>query len=203
MIERHREILLPQADAQRELRRRSRRDFLIAGVAGVGAIGGYKWVTKARREKALPWPQRRVLEVNRRLAEGYVSDSHLMPTYSANRVEYLKMNGDIGIDTPIDVGSWQLQVATDAGPAVNLSLADIKVVRVPRSKIEAYRRLHNDRVSSDNEIARTLSEVPSTFGFRQSRWEGDVKYVDDLPPGLHTHEPTFEENGMGFWAIET
>jgi hypothetical protein len=75
--------------------------------------------------------------------------------------------------------------------------------RVPRSKIEAYRRLHNDRVSSDNEIARKLSEVPSTFGFRQSRWEGDVKYLDDLPPGLHKHEPTFEENGIGFWAIET
>ncbi|HYY29272.1 MAG TPA: hypothetical protein VE860_15070 [Chthoniobacterales bacterium] len=76
-------------------------------------------------------------------------------------------------------------------------------VRGPSSKIEAYRWLHNDRVSSDNEIARKLSEVPSTFGFRQSYWEGDVKYLDDLPAGLHKYEPTFEENGIGFWAIES
>jgi hypothetical protein len=75
--------------------------------------------------------------------------------------------------------------------------------RVPSSKIEAYRRLHNDRVSSDNEIARKLSEVPSAFGFRQSHWEGDVKYLDALPPGLHKYEPAFEENGIGFWAIES
>ena len=76
-------------------------------------------------------------------------------------------------------------------------------VRVPSSKIEAYRRLHNDRVSSDNEIARKLSELPSTFGFRQSHWQGEVKYLDDLPPNLHKYEPTFEENGIGFWTIES
>jgi DMSO/TMAO reductase YedYZ molybdopterin-dependent catalytic subunit len=128
MIERSREILLPDADAQRELRRRTRRDFLIGGVAAAGAIGGYKWITSARREKDLPWPQRRVLALNRRLAEGYVSDSHLMPTYSLDRVEYLKVNGDIGVDTPLDPGSWQLQVSTDAGPAVKLSLADVKAL---------------------------------------------------------------------------
>jgi DMSO/TMAO reductase YedYZ molybdopterin-dependent catalytic subunit len=127
-MERQREILLPEADAQRELKRRSRRDFLVAGVAAVGAIGGYKWITTARNEKDVPWPQRRVLEVNRKVAEGYISDSHLMPTYAADRVEYLKMNGDIGIDTPLDLGGWRLQVSTDAGPAVNLSLADVKAL---------------------------------------------------------------------------
>jgi DMSO/TMAO reductase YedYZ molybdopterin-dependent catalytic subunit len=51
-----------------------------------------------------------------------------MPTYSADRVEYLKMNGDIGIDTPLDPGGWRLQVSTDAGRAVNLSLADVKAL---------------------------------------------------------------------------
>jgi hypothetical protein len=75
--------------------------------------------------------------------------------------------------------------------------------RVPSSKIESYRRLHNDRVSSNNEIARKLSEIPGAFGFRQSHWEGDVKYLDDLPPGLPKYEPTFEENGVGFWVIES
>lgn len=127
MSEQHREIVLDEHEAQRELRRRTRRDFLIAGIAAVGAIGGYEWITKAKREKDVPWPQRRVLEFNRKLAEGYVSDSHLMPSYLLDQVEYLKPNGDIGLDTPVEE-NWKLQVATDSGLAVNLSLNDVKLL---------------------------------------------------------------------------
>jgi DMSO/TMAO reductase YedYZ molybdopterin-dependent catalytic subunit len=123
-----REAVFDEKGAQRELSRRTRRDFLIAGVAAAGAIGGYEWITKAKRENDVPWPQRRVLAWNRKLAEGYLSDSHLMPTYPLDRVEYLKPNGDIGVDTPLDPASWRLQVATDGGPAVNLSLADVQTL---------------------------------------------------------------------------
>ena len=123
-----REIVLDDGEAQRELRRRTRRDFLIAGAAAIGAIGGYEWITHARAEKEVPWPQRRVLEFNRKLAENYLSDSHLMPTYSMDQVEYLKVNGDIGVDTPIDAANWKLRVAMDAGEAVSLSLADVKAL---------------------------------------------------------------------------
>ena len=126
MRDRHREIVLPEQELKRELGRRTRRDFLIAGVAAVGAIGGYEWIRSAKRENDVPWPQRRVLEFNRKLAESYESDSHLMPTYSLDRVEYLKPNGDIGVDQPIDLEKWELQVSTEAGPSVNLSLADVK-----------------------------------------------------------------------------
>ena len=124
--DRHREIRLPQQDAKREIGRRTRRDFLVAGVAAAGAIGGYEWLTNARREDDVPWPQRRVLEFNRKLAQSYLSDSHLMPTYPLSRVEYLKPNGDVGVDTPLDPASWHLQVATDQGPALKLSLDDVK-----------------------------------------------------------------------------
>ena len=126
MNNRHREIRLPEQEVKRELRRRTRRDFLIGGVAAAGAIGGYEWITGARREDDVPWPQRRVLEFNRKVAQSYLSDSHLMPSYSLNQVEYLKPNGDIGVDTPLDLNHWQLQVSTDNSRAVNLSLDDVK-----------------------------------------------------------------------------
>lgn len=126
MTDPHREIVLPEQDLKRELRRRTRRDFLVAGIAAAGAIGGYEWIRKAKREDDVPWPQRRVLEVNRKLAQSYLSDSHLMPSYSRNQVEYLKPNGDIGLDQPVDLHKWQLQVANEDSPALNLSLADVK-----------------------------------------------------------------------------
>jgi DMSO/TMAO reductase YedYZ molybdopterin-dependent catalytic subunit len=128
MSNRQREIVLPPEDAQRDLRRRTRRDFLIAGVAAAGGIGAYEWITKAAREDDVPWPQRRALEVNRRLAQAYLSDSHLMPAYPPSRIEHLKPNGDIGLDIPIDPHNWRVQVATDAGPLLNLSVEDVKAL---------------------------------------------------------------------------
>ncbi len=126
MNSRHREIILPQQDLTRQLRRKTRRDFLIGGLAAVGAIGGYEWVTKAKQEDGTPWPQRRVLEFNAKLARGYLSDSRLMPTYPASEISRLKPNGDIGMDQPLDRSKWHLQLQTAGnGPALNLALADI------------------------------------------------------------------------------
>lgn len=128
MTKRVREIVLPEADVKRELRRRTRRDFLIGGIAAASGIGAYEWVTRAKRENDVPWPQRRVLEFNRKLAEGYVSDSHLMPTYSLDQVRYLKPNGDIGIEQPPDASASSLQVSSDDGLALNLSVHDVKLL---------------------------------------------------------------------------
>lgn len=130
---RQREILLPEDDARRELRRRSRRDFLIAGVAAAAGIGGYKWLIHAKQEDNVPWPERRVLGVNERLAEGYVSDSHRMPAYAVDQVTHLKPNGDIGLDQPMDVSKWSLNVALEDKPLLSLSLADIK--RLPTTEM--------------------------------------------------------------------
>ena len=122
-----RDIPLPEQDVQRELRRRTRRDFLIGAIATAGAIGGYEWVTRAKRDNGTPWPQRRVLDANGKLAHAYLSNSHLMPTYSPDQVGPLKANGDIGIDQPLDASKWQLKVSA-GGPALNLSLDDIKAL---------------------------------------------------------------------------
>ena len=128
MSDKTREITLPELEVQRELRRRTRRDFLIAGVAAAGAIGGYEWIRSARQENSVPWPERRVLELNGKLAHGYLSNSHLMPTYSRAEVGFLKPNGDIGVEEPVDEETWHLQVTTEGQPPLNLSLSDIRAL---------------------------------------------------------------------------
>lgn len=123
----HPEIVLPEAQLNRELRLRTRRNFLIGGVAAVASIGGYEWLKKAPQENEVPWPERRVLEFNQVLSHKYLSDSHVMKNYSLADVGWLKPNGDIGVDTPLDRASWALNLkASDSGPAMKLGLDDVK-----------------------------------------------------------------------------
>ncbi len=130
MSERHPEIVLPEQDVKRELRRRTRRDFLIAGLAAAGAIGGYEWVTKAGDVNGAPWPQRQVLNLNGKLSHGYLSDSHRMPTYRRDQVGWLKPNGNEGLQQPVDVKSWNLQV--EGGPSAPLTLRLPDVMSLPK-----------------------------------------------------------------------
>jgi DMSO/TMAO reductase YedYZ molybdopterin-dependent catalytic subunit len=126
MIDRHRQIVLPEADAQRELRRRTRRDFLVGGAAALAGIGAYEWITKAPQDNGTPWPQREVLTLNGNIAESYVRDSHLMPSYSASQISPLKANGDIGLSDDFDKNGWHLQVAAgDGDPSLDLRMRDI------------------------------------------------------------------------------
>ncbi len=117
----HREITVPPG----ELGRRSRRGFLVGGLAAAAAIGGYEWLTKTGQENGVPWPQRRVLDVNEKLAHAYLRDGHLMPTYSASQITYLKPNGDDGLDSDIEVAKWKLKVSTDDTQPFELRLSDV------------------------------------------------------------------------------
>jgi hypothetical protein len=124
-----REIVLSDDETKRQLRRRTRRDFLIGGVTALGAIGGYEWMRSSKRDGGLAWPQRRVLNFNEKLAHGYLSNSHLMPTYSRDQVGWLKPNGDIGMDDDIAANDWEIKVTNDeGGPDLKLPLKDIKAL---------------------------------------------------------------------------
>lgn len=128
MNNRPREIVLPDQDAKRELKRLTRRGFLVAGVAAIGGVGAYEWVTKAESMNETPWPQRKVLNLNGRISRAYLSDSRLMPTYPKSSVGPIKVNGDIGISNDFDPKQWRLEIAhggEDADPLFSLAMADI------------------------------------------------------------------------------
>ena len=125
-MNRSREIILPDDQATQLIKKRSRRGFLIGGLAAAAGFGGYEWLTKAEDQDGVPWPQRSVLDFNRKLSQAYLSDSHLMPTYSASQIEPLKANGNYGLEAALDKAAWQLNVANGkAAPHLKLSLSDI------------------------------------------------------------------------------
>lgn len=121
------------SELQQELRKRTRRGFLTGGVATALGVGAYEWLTRAGQENGTPWPQRRALDFNRKLAHAYLSDGHLMPTYSAREITYLKPNGDVGLGPDFDARNWKLQVATEGVPPVHLHLAD--VMSLPKTEM--------------------------------------------------------------------
>lgn len=128
MTKRPREIILPDHDAKRELNRLTRRGFLVAGVAAIGGVGAYEWITKAHSVDEAPWPQRKVLDLNGKISHAYLSNSHLMPEYPESRVGPIKVNGDIGITNDFDAKHWRLDVASggeDASPLFSLGMEDI------------------------------------------------------------------------------
>ena len=126
MTDRHRGIVLPVEDLKKELQRRTRRSFLIGGLAAAAGVGGYTWMRTRNEELGVPWPQRRILSFNRKLAEGYLSDGHLTPTYSLSQVTYLKPNGDIGLDDEVNNENWKVKVQNDSnGQELPVTLSDI------------------------------------------------------------------------------
>jgi len=129
MSKRINEIVLPKEDLQADLHRRTRRSFLIGGIAAVAGTGAYAWLRTQPREAYLAWPERRVLAVNAKIAEAYLSDHHLMPEYSIQQVGYQKPNGDIGLDDDMNDSPWQVTLKNGTGsPDLKVSLEDIKAL---------------------------------------------------------------------------
>jgi DMSO/TMAO reductase YedYZ molybdopterin-dependent catalytic subunit len=121
-----REVVLTPEEARRFMGKRTRRAFLVGGVAAAAGFGGYEWLSSRKQEDMAPWPQRRVLRGNEALAHGYLSDTHLARTYQRSDIRPLKPNGDYGLDDEVDVNAWRLEIDTEAAKPLSLTLADIQ-----------------------------------------------------------------------------
>jgi DMSO/TMAO reductase YedYZ molybdopterin-dependent catalytic subunit len=126
MRSRNRKVDLSPGELKEELRRRSRRGFLAGGIAAAVGVGGFEWLTRSAQEDNAPWPQRRVLALNEKLAHSFLKDSRRMPEYRGQSVGYLKPNGDYGLKSDLDLDEWRLKVATTGKKEIELSLSDLK-----------------------------------------------------------------------------
>lgn len=126
---RHPELALSEGEIKKRLGSKTRRSFLLGGVATAAAIGFYKWVTSAEDIDGVPWPQRRVLDVNGKLSHAYLSDSHLMPTYSPTQIGGVKPNGDIGMQQPLNYADWHMEAVSEGmKERTRFTLADIQAL---------------------------------------------------------------------------
>ncbi|TAM81719.1 MAG: molybdopterin-binding oxidoreductase [Acidobacteria bacterium] len=117
---------------RRRMRHQSRRSFLLWGAGLAAGAGAFEWLTTRPATGGVPWPLRKTLELNERLARGLFSEHRLSRTFDPKQVGPDRVNGDIGLDEDVDFAAWKLRVeglASGSGPLM-LGLGAIR--KLPR-----------------------------------------------------------------------
>lgn len=118
---------------EQELKRRSRRSFIGLGAGAVITVGAWEWLNSSPLEDEIPGPLRRVLGFNEKVVRAAIyRQGHLVKTYPASAVGNIKVNGDIGMEMPLDTAAWCLNVAPKDGPERQLTLDDVR--SLPRTE---------------------------------------------------------------------
>jgi DMSO/TMAO reductase YedYZ molybdopterin-dependent catalytic subunit len=116
--------------AEQQMRRLTRRGFMIGAVAALGGLGAWRWLTTATAEDGVPWPLRRVLRFNEGLAEALGAPRELAPTFPAESVQGpARINGLIGLANEVDAARWQVSVQHEGrGAGQTIRLRDIQAL---------------------------------------------------------------------------
>jgi DMSO/TMAO reductase YedYZ molybdopterin-dependent catalytic subunit len=123
-------------DEERHLRRLTRRGFLTAGLAAGAAAGVFGWLSNAEPEDGIPWPLRRILGANERLARAAFRRAGLAPEFPAARAAEPRVNGRIGLVEAAGAAGWELTVRSAGRPPLRLSLGDVKALPKTESVTE-------------------------------------------------------------------
>lgn len=113
----------------REIARKTRRSFLVGGVAALTGFGAWSWLRSRRLDDDIPWPLRSALRFNEQLTRDYFRDNRLARTFDPADIEALRKNGDVGLEDPVD-DDWKLSVVgiADSDEPLSLTLDDIKAL---------------------------------------------------------------------------
>ncbi|MGH9838569.1 MAG: molybdopterin-dependent oxidoreductase [Blastocatellia bacterium] len=141
-------------EIERSIRRRSRRGFLVSGVAALAGFGGWRWLATRRGDDGIPWPLRRAHEINEQLARDYFQGSRLAPAFARQRARMPRVNGEHGLDEEFDPATWKLRVLglEDASGAEDAAVASLS----------AWKEQHGASVSSASNDASHDSLLEDT-----------------------------------------
>ena len=116
-------------NAEQEIQQKTRRGFLALGAGMAAAVGGFAWLYPAADAEDIPGPLRSVLNFNERVVRSALYDnSHLVKTFSPGEVGKLRANGKAGLEPPLDMAQWGLDLvkAGDTKPSARLTMAEIQ-----------------------------------------------------------------------------
>ena len=125
------DLKLPPGSApDREATRRTRRSFIVGGLAALGGVLGWRYLLQRPDADGTPRPFRRVLDANGRLSEAYLKETRLAREFPRTAaVRQVRTNGDAGLNSDIDLAAWRMKVQPyGGGPAQEFTLADIKAL---------------------------------------------------------------------------
>ncbi|HLJ13104.1 MAG TPA: molybdopterin-dependent oxidoreductase [Bryobacteraceae bacterium] len=100
---------------EREIARKTRRAFLVGGIAAVAGVGGVEWLKSRPAEDGVAWPFREALRANESVARAYFRPARLSREYPVKQAEQPKANGDIGLDDDDAIANWKLVLEAPRG----------------------------------------------------------------------------------------
>jgi DMSO/TMAO reductase YedYZ molybdopterin-dependent catalytic subunit len=188
---------------EQELAQRSRRSFIALGAGAVGVTAGWYWLNSQPMEDEIPRPLRRVLGLNERVVRNALySDRHLARTYPASAIGKIKVNGDIGMEQPIDQAAWHLELAPLGAPERQLTLADIR--SLPRYEetidfkcVEGWSTVTQFAGARLSDFTARFAPGSEKTAYVGMRTPGKGYYVGvDMPSALHPQSLlAYEMNG--------
>lgn len=129
----------PQID-EKEFARKTRRAFVVGGAAAVAGFGAYTALRSSRPDDQLASGERRILEVNEKIAHDYLDDQHLASTYPVSEVGKLKPNGDLGLDDELEPGPWNVKIEQQIRSSAPKSVSLDEIKQLP--KTDMVTKLH-------------------------------------------------------------
>jgi hypothetical protein len=90
-----------------EISRRTRRSFLIGGIAAAAGFGAWEWIRNSYYDDGIPRPLRRAEEADDAFSHALFSDGRLARTFDASEIGEAQVNGDEGLDGEPDP-DWKL-----------------------------------------------------------------------------------------------
>jgi len=100
----------------RAMSRKSRRSFLVMGVAAAGGVLGWEWLKSRPEIDGIQSTLRRAHEFNEGITGRYFSEARLAPTFARAMAVEPRVNGEEGMADELDPQSWRLEVLGLAAP---------------------------------------------------------------------------------------
>ena len=110
-----------------EMRRRTRRSFVVAAITSAVGYAGFRWLKTRPAVEGLPKPLRGLLRFNDRVSEKLFNPNRRIPQLPSSAITPRgpRLNGDIGLGTVIDQNDWRLHIG---GTDLAFTLADLRAL---------------------------------------------------------------------------
>src|SRR5262245_24627524 len=110
-----------EAEVNARIQRLTRRSFATGAIAALSGGLAWKWLVTRQSDDGIPWPLRRVLQGNERLAELLFDSSRLAPEFPMGSAVEPRVNGHVGLDVPANSAGWKVHVVGKAERHVPLA----------------------------------------------------------------------------------
>jgi hypothetical protein len=108
------ERVILEGDAEtvkRASARRTRRSFVVGGVAAAAGYGLWRAIDGSRPVGRLQEAFRKTIDANAAISRAVFGERGLAPEYPKSRAVPLRLNGVVGMDDTLELSSWRLQLA--------------------------------------------------------------------------------------------